>query len=100
MTAPEDEFRDRMLIEADLASALLDHVADLPYAITLGGEKFRAAYPGDVPGFKFGDDVVLLRREPDGKVFEVDIDVSVRPVPTEAERAEAAGQLPLPEVPG
>ena len=100
--APKDEFRERHAIEGDLCTALAEYVWDRPYALTLGGGKFRSLYAEEARELGYGEDdaAVLLRRESDGQVFEVDIDVSVRPVPTAAERAEAAGQLPLPEVPG
>lgn len=99
-TASDDEFRGRHAIEGDLCTAFAEYVWDRPYALTLGGGKFRSLYAEEAEELGYGEDdaTVLLRRESDGKVFEVDIDVTVRPVPTPAERAESAGQLPLPGV--
>lgn len=98
MTAVADdaEARERWAVEADLAAALCEYVTDRPYPLSLGGGKFRPLYLEEAEELGCRDDeVILIRRESDGAVFEVDVDVTVRPVPAEAERAEAAGQLAL-----
>jgi hypothetical protein len=96
-----DEFREQCAIEGGLWDALAQHVWDHNGPLRLNGGSFRPLYAEEAEELGYDDDdaAILLRRESDGKVFEVDVDVSVTPVPTGAERAEAAGQLPLPGVP-
>jgi hypothetical protein len=54
----------------------------------LGGEEFELVGSDDVPGYEDEDDVVLLRRKSDGQVFDVEIDVTMRPV-RKPEKGEA-----------
>lgn len=100
--ASGDEFRERHAIEGDLWDFLAQRVWDHFGLLSLGGADFRALYAEEARELGYDDDdaAVLLRRESDGAVFEIDIEVTARAVPTEAERAEQAGQLRLPEVTG
>jgi hypothetical protein len=94
--APKDDFRQRMILAGDLAQVLAEHVWNLPRSISADGEEFFPVGCEEVPGYEDDEDAVLLRRESDGVVFEVDIDVCIRRVPTEAELAEAPGTETVP----
>ena len=65
--------------EADLATGLCEHMWDKTRPLRLGGEQWEVAYFEEVPGYEDGE-AVLLRRKRDGKVFEADIDVTLREV--------------------
>ena len=104
--AAEGEFRRRMQIEGDLGEHLCLHLWDNFGTLHLGPDDFEIVGCEDVPGYEDDDTAVLLRRKPDGKVFEAEIEVTVRPALTledrkkQAARAqELAGQLRLPGVP-
>jgi hypothetical protein len=102
-TPAEDEFSKRMAAEGDLGLMLCEHLWDKYHPLRLGGQEFEVVGCEDVPGYENDDTAVFLRRKPDGKVFEADIDVTIQPVLTpeqkEARIAELRGQLKLPGVP-
>jgi hypothetical protein len=99
-TLRRDEVRERGRIEGDLGEWLTQKIWD-ESRLHLGAAQFRPLYSEEAEELGYDDDdpEVLLRRESDGAVFEADIEVTVRLVPAEGERAEAKGQLPLPGVP-
>ena len=102
-TATEDEFRQRMQIDGDLGLHLCEHLWDSFDTLHLGGQDFEVVGGEDVPGYEDDDGMaVLLRRKSDGQVFEADIDVTIQPVLTPAEKeariAQLRGQLTLPGV--
>jgi len=77
----EADFRQQNKRDGDLGLILCEHLWGLyGDSMRLGGEDFEMAYTEEVPGFEDDDMVVLLRRKSDGRVFEADIEVSVRPV--------------------
>ena len=79
-TPAEDEFSQRIAREGDLGLMLCEHIWDLYRPLTLGGEEFQVVGCEDVPGYEGQDAAVLLQRKSDGKFFEADIDVTIRPV--------------------
>ncbi len=99
-TLTEDEFRQRMQVEGDLSLMLCEHIWGKWDPLQLGGHEFEVVGCEDVPGYENDDQAVFLRRKSDGKVFEADIDVTVQPVLTPAQReahiAKLRGQLTLP----
>lgn len=96
-----DKLRERSHIEGFLAewfgSQIIEHHGSIP----VGGDYFKALYLEEAAELGYGKDdtTILIRRESDGAVFEVEVEPVVRRVPTKAEAAEDAGQLPLPGVP-
>jgi hypothetical protein len=101
-TPAEDEFSQRMQVEGDLGLLLCEHIWDKCNPLRLGGQEFKVVGCDEVPGYEDENMAVLLRRMSDGKVFEADIDVTVQPVLTPAQReariARLRGQLTLPGV--
>jgi|SRR5579864_123077 len=89
----EDEFLQRMATEGDLGLFLCEYVWGQVNTLDLGGQEFGVVGCGEVPGYEDEDMAVLLRRLSDGKFFEADIDVTIRPALTPEERAERAGRL-------
>jgi hypothetical protein len=77
--AAEPERDRRHKAEGDLGLMLCEHMWDKTRPLRLGGEAWEVAHYEDVPGYDDGD-AVLLRRKADGKVFEADIDVTLREV--------------------
>lgn len=95
-----DEVRERGRMEGELGEWLTQKVWD-ESSLRLAGAQFRPLYAEEAEelGYEDDDPAVLLRRESDGRVFEASIEVTVGLVPSERERAESAGQIPLPGVP-
>jgi hypothetical protein len=75
----DDEFRERMSISGDLGAHLCEYLWSELGTLRLGGQDWEMA-GDDVPGYEDDDWAVLLRRKSDGKIFEANIDVTVRPV--------------------
>ena len=73
------EFRQRMAMEGDLGLFLCEYVWGQMGTLDLGGQEFELAGCEEVPGYEDENEVVLLRRKSDGKVFEANIDVDVHP---------------------
>lgn len=94
-------FRERGHIEGFLGEWLDSQIIEHYGSLSVGGDDFKALYLEEAQalGYKDDDPTILIRRESDGIVFEVEIDVTVRRAPAKSEQAEAAGQLPLPGVP-
>ena len=96
----DDEFRQRMHAEGDLGLMLSEHIWGKWDSLSLGGQEFEVVGCEEVPGYEDDDTSVFLRRKPDGKVFEAEIDVTIQPVLTpeqrEARIARLRGQLMLP----
>ena len=63
--------------EVDLDDFLSRKIWDHMQPLRLGGETFEVVGDDDVPGYD--EYAILLRRESDGQVFEVDLDVTFRP---------------------
>lgn len=86
----EDEIRERARIEGDLGEWLCQKIWDSFGTLRLGGSNFRPLDSEECEELGNDDDdpAVLLRRESDGQVFEVDIDVTARKVSAPAKTAE------------
>lgn len=98
-TETETQFRER----THLSSVFSQHVYDWfvgEWDIRIDGDEFELADYEDLEalGYAGDDETVIVQRKSDGKFFEVALEADVRPAMTEAERAEAAGQLVLPGV--
>ena len=79
----EAETYRKFRLMVGLASACYEYVQDHTiYPFVFDGEAYEIAYPEDVPGYT-EDDVyqAFLKRESDGAVYTVDIDVTVTRVP-------------------
>ena len=74
----DDEFRQRMHAEGDLGLMLSEHIWGKWDSLSLGGQEFEVVGCEEVPGYEDDDTSVFLRRKPDGKVFEVEIELEVR----------------------
>jgi hypothetical protein len=103
-TTADDEFHQRMSMDADLQLMLCEYIWNLYHSLDLGDQKFEVVGGEDVPGYEDDNETVLLRRMSDGQVFEADIEVNIKPVLTPEEQAarkahfaELRGQLKLPE---
>lgn len=96
-----EKLRERSHIGGFLAEWLSLKIIEHYGPIPVGGADFKALDLEESRELGYDDDdpVILIRRESDGVVFEVEIEPVVRRVPTEAEAAEGAGQLSLPGVP-
>jgi hypothetical protein len=70
-------FRERMNISGDLGGHLCEYLWAELGTLHLGGQDYEMA-GDDVPGYEDDDWAVLLRRKSDGKIFEAEIDVTVR----------------------
>jgi uncharacterized protein YbaA (DUF1428 family) len=83
MTGPAEmsdaAFSERMNVSGDLGAHLCEHLWSEFGTLRLGDQDYEVA-GDDVPGYEDDDWAVLLRRKSDGKVFEAEIDVTVRPV--------------------
>ena len=99
----DDEVREHMFMDGDLSEWLAQKIFEEYGTITLAGKDFEPARCDEVPGYEDDNTAVLLRRKSDGQVFEAEIDVTVRPVLTPAQREtrllELSGQMRLPGVP-
>jgi hypothetical protein len=99
----DQEFRDRMGIEGWLSQHLTEELWGHYGTLSLGGVEFEVADPEGIPGFDEDDGLVYLRRKMDGKIFEVEVEVTARAardqVPASSPAVpEMAGQLSLPGV--
>lgn len=67
-------------IEGDLGEWLSLKVWDEPWALRLGSDSFKPLYAKEAEelGYEEDNPVILLRRQSDDVVFEVDIDVTAR----------------------
>jgi hypothetical protein len=88
MSGATDELRQNARREGGLQLLLCEYVWNDCWTMRLGGEEFELVGSDDVPGYEDEDDVVLLRRKSDGQVFDVEIDVTMRPV-RKPEKGEA-----------
>jgi hypothetical protein len=82
-------------VEAGVTGRLERFFWDLPGTVVIGGREFRCLYLEEARalGYADGNPAVLLRREDDGTVFEVGIDVTarqVRPAPAGTARSGPA----------
>ena len=82
----EELIRERGHIEGHLAERLALHISEHYGPISAGSDEFRPLFLEEAKALGYDDDdpVVLIRRESDGVVFEVGVDVTARRVPTEA----------------
>lgn len=95
--ASEDEARERGAIEGSLGQWLTDQVWDQFRPMSLmGAGTFRPLYLEEAQELGYGDDdpAILLRRESDGKVFEAEIDVTVRVALKQPEAQPETGKPP------
>lgn len=75
----DEGFRERMGIEGWLSQHLTECLWGHYGTLRLGGDDFEVIGADDVPGYDDDDGgVVLIRRKSDGKVFEVEIEPTVR----------------------
>jgi hypothetical protein len=79
-----DEFRERMSIEGELSQHLTEYLWNHHGTLRLGSEDFEVAGGEEVPGYGEDENVILIRRKLDGKVFEVDIEPEVHAARTAA----------------
>lgn len=96
------------MIDHDLSGDLSEYVygkfCDTWETFRLGSASFRLAHLEEARELGYADEdfTILIRRESDGAFFEVELEATVRPVPTEAEREalaqRLAGQMVLPGV--
>ena len=85
----EQEFRERMHLEGCLSQHLTEYLWNHHGTLRLGSEDFEVVGGEEVPGYKEDDAVVLVRRKLDGKVFEVEIEPTVRAADVPAGKATA-----------
>ena len=75
----EQEFRERMGIEGWLGQHLTEQMWGHYGTLRLGSDDFEVIGSDEVPGYDENlEGTVLLRRKTDGKVFEAEIEVTVR----------------------
>lgn len=92
MTATRNETteQERMRLAEQLSQYFAEYLWNVNGPLTLGGEEFDCVGGDEVPGYEEDEAVILLRRKPDGKVFEVEIEAdayaarSLQPQPGEA----------------
>lgn len=92
-------------LSGDLSERCYDEFCGTFGIFGLGADKFRLAYEEEYEENGYDDEPggpLLIRRESDGAFFEVELEATVRPAPSEAEREalaqRLAGQMELPEV--
>jgi hypothetical protein len=97
------ELSETQRLTGDIGQYLFDEWCQSFGDFTFGGEKFRTAYAEDIETLGLDSDdpyLLIIIRERDGKAFEVELEASVYPVPTKAERERQArelmGQMRLP----
>ena len=81
-----------MRLSGDFGQYIFDEFCNAMWPQWIGGEKFRLAYEEEAKELGYGDDpgVLVVRRESDGACFEVELEATIRPIPTAEERAENA----------
>lgn len=70
------DFRECAEIEGWLNESFTYRVLDAYPALRIGKGKFRPLTPEEGKPLGFGDEALLIVRESDGQVFEIEIDVT------------------------
>jgi hypothetical protein len=99
MTTADDAVRERDRLAAAISQHIFDEFVGA-WSFFFGGEDYELICDEDYTalGYDENDDsLLIIKRRSDGKCFEVELEAWVRPVPTEAERQERAGQLTISE---
>ena len=80
MTVPATTSPDQTTKAAsDLDLFLAEHIWGQTYPLRLAGDMYEPVGDDEVSGYEDDADAILLRRKSDGQVFEVDLDVTIRP---------------------
>lgn len=74
-----DEAFRNMRREGILAGLLGAYICESYSPFWLAGGEYEPVNGEEIPGYEGDDETLLLRRKSDGKVFEVEIDVTMRP---------------------
>lgn len=92
----EEEFRESNHIAGEISAHLYEQwCEELGDTMDFAGGKYYLGYAEDAVELGYPDDddpygPLVIRRESDGKWFEVEIEATVRPVPSAEERERQA----------
>jgi hypothetical protein len=89
-----DDLSETQALAGEVSQWLFDEWCAEFGDLRLGGEKYRRAGLEDAEELGYGDDntTLLIIRESDGKVFEVELEANVYEVPSKEERDKRAAE--------